>query len=353
MGGRGRRHDRDERQHVLALIDEAVAAGARQSKACEVLGLSERTIQRWRNDPDGADGRKGPHTPCAHALTVDERQEIIDVATHPDFCDLSPRQIVCQLADQGRYIASESTFYRVLRDHRMVRHRQPSRPATPRPKPQRVARRPGQVWVWDITYLATPVRGRFAYLYWVMDLFSRKIVGWHISDRESMDESSRLIEQTILAERLEAQGLCIHADNGAAMRGSTLLATLERLGVESSFSRPGVSNDNAHCEASFRTLKYRPGYPKRPMELGDWRRWVADFVDWYNTEHYHSGIGWVTPQQRHDGQDRELLARRRELWADARQRHPKRWSGKTRRWPRPAEVRLAPAHDDEQRRQLS
>ncbi len=163
-----------------------------------------------------------------------------------------------------------------------------------------------------------------------------------------MELSSRLIEQTILDEDVEASGLCIHADNGAAMKGSTLLATLERLEVATSFSRPGVSNDNTHCESSFRTLKYRPGYPRKPLDgVQEWSEWVEAFVSWYNTEHYHSGIGWVTPQQRHAGEDEDLLEKRRRLYEEARQKNPARWSGKPRGWSRPQEVRLAPLESQE------
>jgi len=307
------------------------------------LGISERTIQRWRKDPEGDDRRQGPQSPCAHALTDEERTQVLDIATSPEFCDVSPKQIVCSLADRGEYVASESTFYRILRQEKMMSHRQSSRPSKPRPKPEQIAHGPGEVWVWDITFLPTRVRGRFVYLYWIMDLFSRKIVGFSVEEQESMELSSRLIEQTILDEKVEASGLCIHADNGSAMKGSTLLATLERLEVAASFSRPGVSNDNAHCESSFRTLKYRPGYPKRPLEgVHEWTAWVEEFVSWYNTEHYHSGIGWVTPQQRHVGEDVDLLNRRKELYEQARQKNPARWSRKPRGWSRPEEVRLAP-----------
>ncbi|QDG50121.1 IS3 family transposase [Persicimonas caeni] len=325
------------------MIAEAVSHGARQAQACRTLGISERTIQRWRKDPQAEDARQGPHSRCAHALTDEERAQVVAIATGREFCDVSPRQIVCSLADRGEYVASESTFYRVLREEKMMTHRQPSRPPKPRPKPELVAASPGQVWVWDITYLPTQVRGRFVYLYWIMDLFSRKIVGFSVEDQESMELSSRLIEKTILAEQVEASGLCIHADNGAAMKGSTLLATLERLEVAASFSRPGVSNDNPHCESSFRTLKYRPGYPKKPLDgVHEWSEWVEAFVRWYNTEHYHSGIGWVTPEQRHAGEDVELLQRRQKLYEQARQKNPARWSRRPRGWTRPEEVRLAP-----------
>lgn len=344
MGGRGRAHSREDRNVVLSLIDQAVAEGARQSEASRLLGLSDRTVQRWRRDPEGEDARQGPSTPPNHKLDENERARLLEVANRPEFCDRSPHQIVCKLADDGHYEASESTFYRVLRANGQQKHRQPSKPPTPRERPELVATKPGQIWVWDITYLPTSIRGQFAYLYLVMDLFSRKIVGWAIHDEESSDNASRLISRTVMAENACATGLTIHADNGAPMKGSTLAATLQRLEVATSFSRPGVSNDNAHCESGFRTLKYRPGYPKTPLaDAAAWTRWVTGFVTWYNTEHCHSGIGWVTPEQRHDARDVGLLEKRRAVYAEARQRNPRRWSRHHRPWSRPETVHLTPS----------
>lgn len=344
MGGRGRSHSREDRQNVLSLVEQAVTDGARQSEACKLLGLSARTVQRWQRDPEREDARQGPTTPPSHKLDENERARLLEIANRPEFCDRSPHQIVCQLADDGIYEASESTFYRVLRAHGQQKHRQPSKPPTPRQRPEHVATRPGQIWVWDITYLPTPIRGQFVYLYGVMDLFSRKIVGWAIHDEESSEHASRLFERVILVENACATGLTIHADNGAPMKGSTLAATLQRLEVATSFSRPGVSNDNAHCESSFRTLKYRPGYPKRPLtDAAAWTRWVTGFVAWYNTEHRHSGIGWVTPEQRHTAQDIGLLEKRRAVYAEARQRNPQRWSRHPRPWSRLETVHLTPS----------
>ena len=250
--------------------------------------------------------------------------------------------MVCRLADQGEYLASESTIYRVLKAERLQQHRQPSRPPKRRHKPQLRATAPGQVWVWDITYLPTVVRGQFVYLYWVMDLFSRYIVGWAVHDEERDDHASRLLQRAVLEQGVEASALVVHSDNGATMKGSTLQATLERLEVARSFSRPGVSNDNAHCESSFRTLKYRPSYPKRLDGVAAWSGWVEEFVRWYHTEHYHSGIGWVSPQVRHQGQDEAVLAKRREVYEQARARHPERWSRQTRGWDRQHVVDLLP-----------
>ena len=226
----------------------------------------------------------------------------------------------------------------------MDAHREPSKPRRKRPKPKAVASKPGELWVWDITLLPTTVRGRFVYLYLVLDLFSRKIVAWRVHAEEDGLHAARLMEEAIVDEGLAGQGLTLHSDNGAAMKSSTLKGTLERLGVARSFSRPRVSNDNAYAESSFRTMKYRPNYPRRPKEgVEDWSEWVEKFVQWYNEEHRHSGIGMVTPSQRHSGEDVELLAKRRELYEQAKERTPRRWSGATRKWSRPQEVYLTPA----------
>lgn len=344
MGGRGRAHSRQDRADVLKAIDEAVEAGATRTQACTLLGLSTRTVQRWRHDPEGEDARRGPKTPPAHALSEQEREQIVAVATSPEFCEVSPQQIVCRLADRGVYLASESSFYRVLHACKLQTHRQPCRAPVSREKPVLCATAPGEVWVWDISCLPTMVKGRFFYLYWVMDLYSRYIVGWAIHAEESAEHASRLIQTAVLEQGVDPAKLVLHADNGAPMKGSTLKATLERLQIASSFSRPGVSNDNAHCESSFRTLKYRPGYPKRLETVAAWEGWVTDFLHWYHIEHHHSGIGLVTPQVRHLGEEEAVLAQRREVYEQARLRHPKRWSKGTRPWAPAGPVNLTPSN---------
>lgn len=329
---------------ILELVDEAMAAGARQSRACECLDVSCRMLQRWRHHPDGGeDRRRGPKRAPKNKLSEVERARVLEIANSPEYRDLSPKQIVPQLADRGIYVASESSFYRRLREADQLKHREPSRPRR-RHKPQGYeARGPLEVWTWDITYLRTAVRGLYYYLYLFVDIWSRKIVGWRVEESESMDDSSALI-QTICDELgIDPSGLVLHADNGGPMKGSTMQATLERLGIVASFSRPSVSDDNPYSEALFRTLKYRPWYPSRPFQsIEEARAWVASFVTWYNEEHLHSAIGFVAPQDRHTGRDEEILARRREVYEKARQRHPERWSGSTRNWDRVEVVTLNP-----------
>ena len=328
---------------ILALLDEAVAAGARLEKACEVLGLAMRTVARWQAEGGGVDRRAEAGTSPAHKLTPEERDAIVSYATSAEYRDLSPRQIVPLLADKGVYVASESSFYRVLHERDLMAHREPSRPKTHHRPKEHVATAPGQIWSWDITYLRSSVRGVFYYLYLVLDVFSRKIVAAEVHAEESATIAARLVEGACEREGVHRDELVLHADNGGPMKGSTMLATLQRLGVIASFSRPGVSDDNPFAEALFRTMKYRPGYPKKPFaSLEAARVWVDGFVTWYNGTHLHSGIRFVTPNDRHEGRDIAILAARRSVYTNARSRTPRRWTGPTRNWSPITTVRLNP-----------
>jgi transposase InsO family protein len=326
---------------IRQLIDEAVAAGARRKVACELIGLTARTLERWGDCDE--DRRHGPNTVPANKLSETERRKLIVVATNPEFRDQSPKQIVPRLADRGEYIASESTFYRVLRDEDMQHHRARSRPPVSRPH-EHTASAPWQVASWDITYLRSLARGQFFYLYLVEDVWSRKILGWAVHEEESSELAAALVERIRRdAGDIDLRGWVLHSDNGGPMRGATMLATLQRLGVVPSFSRPSVSDDNPFSEALFRTLKYCPQYPSAGFASAEnARAWVAHFVDWYNHEHQHSGIGYVTPAARHAGDDLTILTARRALYQRARRRHPERWAGDTRKWERPLTVTLNP-----------
>lgn len=320
---------------ILAAVSEAQAAGARLDAACSMIGISPRTIERWRTcDGGGEDGRCGPRTEPPNTLTAAERAEAVALLTQPPYRGLSPRQLVPQLADEGRYVASESTFYR-LRRRLGPQSRRPvgSRTHVSRANTVHHATAPNQVWSWDITYLPTVVRGRFMYLYLVMDVWSRRIVGWQVHERESEDCAAAMVRDICATEQVDPQGLVLHSDNGKPMRGSTMIATLQWLGIVPSFSRPHVSDDNPYSEALFRTLKHTPAYPRLPFaSLEAARRWVAHFVAWYNTQHRHSAIRYVTPDQRHYGLEKDILSYRRWVYERARRRRPARWSGPTRNW---------------------
>ena len=332
---------------IRALIETAVDAGARRGAACRLLGLSVRTVERWRAEPDAADARHGPHHQPANTLTPVERQTILAVVTSRAYRDLSPHQIVPHLADAGRYLASESTIYRILRAEALLQYRGRAKAPVRRPPRTHVATGPNQLWTWDITYLKTPVRGVFDYLYLMLDVWSRKIVGWAVHEVESAEQAAAFFRATCRAQQVDPAGIVLHADNGGPMKGATMVATLERLGVLASYSRPSVSNDNAYSESLFRTLKYCPAYPTQPFaDLAAARAWVEAFVRWYNTQHLHSAIRFVTPDDRHAGRDTALLLARRAVYDRARRRTPARWSGAVRNWDPIHAVHLNPEHDE-------
>ena len=333
---------------TLGLIDEAVASGARLRAACEVVGLPVRTLQRWRaQGPDGGeDRRRGPLTPPHNKLSEEERALVLETVNSPRFANLSPKQIVALLADEGTYLASESTIYRILEEEQMNRHRQPSKPRTNNKPKEKVASGPSQILCWDITYLPANVRGKYFYLYLFLDIWSRKIVGWGVYDTQCEIIAAKLLKSLCDRLNVTSKGLVLHSDNGTPMKGSTMLSTMQWLNIVPSFSRPSVSDDNPYVESLFRTCKYRPGYAhQRFASVQEASDWVTNFVRWYNDEHLHSSIGMVTPSSRHDGRDIPLLAARRALYAAAHQRHPERWAKNVRTWARPNVVRLHPDRD--------
>nr|WP_319493485.1 IS3 family transposase [uncultured Desulfobacter sp.] len=321
-----------DKQRVLQLISEAQKTGARKHKASALLGLTLRTLQRW-SKTGTADRRQGFRATPANKLSGEEQQQILNTLDFPEFADLNPNQIVPKLADQGIYLGSESTIYRILRQHNMNAHRQDSQPAK-RTSPEPLsATGPNQLWSWDITYLPTRVTGQFYYLYMIMDLYSRKIVAYQMYDCESGEFASDLIMDACLREKINKKQVTLHSDNGAPMKSVTMLAKLQDLGVIPSFSRPSVSNDNPFSESLFKTQKYRPEYPAKPFDtMQEAREWVHTFEDWYNNAHLHSGIGFVTPADRHNGNDVAVLANRHQIYQNARSKHPERWSGRTRNW---------------------
>lgn len=335
-----------DRQLAVSLIEEAVQAGARESRACKELGLTQRTLQRWRQHNITEDRRPHAKRPePVHKLTKEEEQQILDVIGQPEFKSLPPSQIVPALADQGTYIASESSFYRVMHKHNQQHHRGRSKKRTSKSLTSHCATGANQVWMWDITWMPGPVKGLFFYLYLVLDLYSRKIVGWEIWEEESAEHASQLIRRTVLSEQcvIRQQPLVLHSDNGSPMKGATLLETLYSLGITPSKSRPRVSNDNPYAESIFRTCKYRPEYPEKGFkDRTEAREWVLRFVHWYNHEHRHSGLNFLTPSQRHRGQSEQVFEKRRQVYEAAKALHPGRWSGATRDWSLEEEVWLNP-----------
>lgn len=341
MGISSGRIEKIDREKLIRLVQEAEAAGASRTASCQILSLNLRRLQSWEAHPEGCDQRLGPKTQPSHTLTKQEQDMIVEVSARPLFCDLSPWQIVSKLADSGTYLASESSFYRVLKRLDLLSHRCKSQPKTRRRPDPLTARNPNEVYSWDITYLKSPVKGMYYYLYLVEDIFSRMIVGWAVHDSESADYAAQLIQRVCHEQKITRHQLRLHSDNGSPMKGATMLAKLQNLGVVPSFSRPSVSDDNPFSESLFKTLKYRPSYPDGAFaSIQEAREWVERFVKWYNEEHLHSGIKFVTPACRHEQRDAKILANRSAVYETAKRNHPARWSGSTRNWSFINEVHL-------------
>ena len=336
----------EHRQHIVETMVEAVASGARLSRVCEEVGIASSTYRRWQ-DGGGVlqDRRPSAERPApGNKLAPEEREQLLSVFHEPEFKSLPPSQVVPALADRGVYLASESTCYRVLHEAGQQHERGRARQRQQRSKPaEYAATGPNQAWCWDVTWLKGPARGMFFYLYMIMDVFSRKIVGWEVHEQESGELASALVRRAVMSEGCLRRPDILHADNGSPQKSATLRATLQQLGIEPSYSRPRVSNDNPYSESLFRTTKYRPDYPMDGFtDLVQARDWVLGFVRWYNQEHRHSGIKFVTPDERHTGADVEILKQREILYTQAKANRPERWSGKTRDWSRPTVAILNP-----------
>ena len=329
---------------MLAAVDQARQSGARLQVACQLIRVSARTIQRWKRQPNVEDRRCGPRHRPGNALSAREETEVLALLTSVEYGHLPPKQLVPRLADEGRYLASESTMYRLRRRVGWGACRRPMlRMVMARATTVHRAVRSNQVWSWDISYLPTVIRGRFLRLYLVMDVWSRRIVGWDVHEDESAERAATLIQRICAESGVDPNGLVLHSDNGKPMRGSTMIATLQCLGIVPSFSRPHVCNDNPYSEALFRTLKHTPAYPRLPFASRDGaRQWVTRFVAWYNTEHRHSAIRYVTPDQRHAGADVAILAHRRRLYERVQRSRPARWARNIRNWAPVAAVVLNP-----------
>ena len=339
-----------DRKQAVELIQEANRNGARLTYACNELNISVRTYERWTREGTIAhDQRPLAKRPVPkNKLTDQEREKIIETVSKKEFMNLPPSQIVPKLADCSIYIASESSFYRVLREKNMQHHRGRSQVSQKRIPPSHLATKPNEVWTWDITWLKGPIKGLFYRLYLIIDLFSRKMVGWEIWESEEARHAEKLIKQTVLKERIQGQPLVLHSDNGSPMKAATFQVLLEKLGIQSSYSRPRVSNDNPYSEAAFRTLKYRPEYPNNGFKtIDDARKWTKEFVDWYNDSHLHSGIQFVSPAACHEGRHLAILEKRKQVYEDAKKRHPERWSKGVRNWTPHQSVALSPFEETE------
>ncbi|MHC1590574.1 MAG: IS3 family transposase, partial [Candidatus Helarchaeales archaeon] len=298
--------------------------------ACDVLEISERTYFRWERK-EQKDQRKGSDKQIPRKLTQGEEDEVVRLCCSMKYKDLNPYLVYISLLESGQYLASIRTIYRILKKRDLLHHRGKSRPRKTNAKPDElVAEAPNQVFSWDITYLKTLVRGVYFYAYMVIDIWSREIVGWEIHNEESEDLAQKMFSRISVERNLN--GVKLHSDNGSPMKGATMLMTLYSLGVVPSFSRPRVSDDNPFSEALFKTIKYMPAYPGKFKTIDDARKWMADFVHWYNTKHKHSGIGYITPEQRASGKEHEILKLRNDVIQKAFENNPQRWSSAPKKW---------------------
>jgi len=336
----------EHKNEIIPLIDEAHQTGARYSKACNVVGISLRTLQRWKSG-GREDKRKGASKRVVRKLSAATRQEVIAECNSQRFCDHNPHKIVPLLLNEGRYIASVRTFYRILKEEKLLHHRSNTQVRKKRSKPpERKATKSNQVWCWDITWMSRDVRGLFYYAYVITDIFDKSIVGWAVHDRESDAHSRELFDCTLNGRHIALKAL--HADNGGPMKGVTLMALLRDLKVEVSHNRPRTSNDNPFIESLFKTLKYQVTYPLQFKDIGHAREWMASFVNWYNTEHLHSAIDYVTPEQMRSNQAAAIFEKRNETMQDAQAENPERWgSRKAKWWGAPKEVVLNKDYSNE------
>jgi putative transposase len=309
-------------------VDE-LAAAIGVAEACRVLGVPRSSWYRARQTPV----TPPPERPTpARALSAEERSTVRDVLNSPRFQDCAPRQVYATLLDEATYLCSWRTMYRILAAANEVRERrdQLRRPAYT--KPELLATRPRELWSWDITKLKGPTKWTYYYLYVILDVFSRYVVGWMISERETAELAEAFIAESCAKEGIAPAQLTLHADRGSAMTSKSVAQLLADLGVIKTHSRPHISNDNPYSESQFKTLKYRPGFPAQFGSLADARAWARPFFQWYNHEHHHSGIGLLTPATVHCGQAAEAIAARQQILVAAYQAHPERF---VRGTPRP------------------
>jgi transposase InsO family protein len=331
------------KETIISLITEANKRGARLERACHIAGISLRTLQRWKISADLTDKRKGAFKRHPKKISEDERNRVLAIVNEPEFSSLPPSQIVPVLADRGEYLCSESTFYRILRSAGMQHHRGRAKPPSKKSCPRLIATKPNEVYTWDITYLPTEIKGKYYYLYLFLDIYSRFIVGWHIDEHQNSGIASFVFKKICRQYNIQPKQLTLHADNGSSMKGCTMLVTMQNLGVIKSFSRPATSNDNPFSEALFKTIKYCPNYPRKPFKsIETANEWMTAFVQFYNHEHKHSSISFVTPNQRHSGQDKAILEERKKVYEQAKNQHPLRWSSKVRSWTHVESVYINP-----------
>ena len=321
--------------------------------ACDILGLPRSSVYRTRHPKPSLPRAAGPRPKPSQvrALSAGERQQVLDTLNSQRFVDCAPRQVYATLLDQGRYLCSPSTMYRILAEKSEIRERRNQLCHPAYAKPELLATAPNQVWSWDITKLLGPAKWTYYYLYVMLDIFSRYVVGWLLAERQTSLLAQDLIRESCLRQHIQPEQLTIHADHGGPMIAKPVALLMADLSVTKTHSRPHVSNDNPFSEAQFKTLKYRPDYPGRFGSPMDARAWARDFFTWYNHEHRHSGIGYMTPAAVHFGQASHLFAQRQQVLQAAYFAHPERFvkglptppALPSAVWINPPKVGMAPA----------
>ena len=317
---------------------------------CGALNIPRASFYRQQNQKDNVQPT-APRPRPEHALSQREQQTVLNILHAPRFVDLAPPQVYAQLLEEGRYLCSIRTMYRLLADNNEVRERRAVAAHPVYATPELLATRPNDVWSWDITKLKGPQKWTYYYLYVIMDIFSRYVVGWMIAERESAVLAERLITETCQKQNIAQQQLTIHADRGSSMKSKCVAQLLADMGITKTHSRPHVSNDNPFSESQFKTMKYRPQYPSRFGSIQDARAFAVDFFQWYNEEHHHSGIELYTPSDVHYGRVEQIQQDRQTALDAAYRQFPKRFGNKPpqAKLP-PAAVWINPPKDAEKRR---
>lgn len=306
----------------MADVDE-LSAHLGIAAACQELGVPRSSWYRSRRSQ--ANDKTKTHPKPKRALTQDERSQVRDILNSERFVDNAPRTVFAALLDQGKYYCSYRTMYRILNEHQEVKERRNQLRHPSYSKPELLAAGPNQLWSWDITKLRGPAKWTYYYLYTILDVFSRYVVGWMIANSESATLAKTLIEETCTKQGVQRDQLTLHADRGSAMRSKAVALLLADLGVTKTHSRPYCSNDNPYSESQFKTLKYRPDYPDRFGSLQDARAWARAFFAWYNQENYHTGIALLTPEDVHCGRAEAMIAKRQQVLQAAYDAHPERF----------------------------
>lgn len=297
-------------------------------KACQALDIARASYYRFKHSRLQQTKESAPRPKPAWSLSAQERKIVLDLLNSQRFMDKAPQEVYATLLDEGRYLCSISTMYRILEENDEVRERRKLRRHPNYEKPELLATKPNEVWTWDITKLKGPQTWTYFYLYVILDIYSRYVVGWMVADCEHSALARDLIEQSLGKHNIRPGQLTIHSDRGPSMKSKPVAMLLSDLGVTKTHSRPYVSNDNPFSESQFKTLKYRPEFPERFGSIEDSQSFCRPFFHWYNAEHRHSGIALLTPEMVHYGRAEEVIKAREVTLIQAYEEHPERFPGK-------------------------